>query len=127
MPSVTELETIAAQGWRGTSTASVGQWLLRAGHGFTGRANSVLPLGSPGCELDDAVAAVLDFYRGHALPPVFQLPEDIPGSDLAELDAGLQRRGWRPYNHTAVMTGSGEVRTSPPGRSPVARSSSSAP
>ena len=27
----------------------LGDWLLRAGSGFTGRANSVLPLGSPGC------------------------------------------------------------------------------
>jgi GNAT superfamily N-acetyltransferase len=104
--SVTELETIAALGWRGTSTAPLGQWLLRAGHGFTGRANSVLPLGSAGCALDDALAAVLEFYRSHTLPPVFQLPEDAPGSDLAELDAELQRRGWRAYNHTCVMTAS---------------------
>ena len=106
MLSVPELETIAAMCWRGTSTAALGQWLLRAGHGFTGRANSVLPLGSAGCSLDVALATVGDFYRSHALPPVFQLPEDPPGSELAELDARLQRRGWRPYNHTCVMAAS---------------------
>ena len=105
MPGVTELESIAAQGWRGTYTAALGDWLLRAGAGFTGRANSVLPLGSSGCELDKALIVVRDFYLSHALPPVFQLPEDAPGSELAELDAELQRQGWRAYNHTAVMTG----------------------
>ncbi len=106
MLSVTELETIAAQGWRGTSTARVGQWLLRASEGFTGRANSVLPLGGPDCEVDDAIAQVYAFYRRHQLPPVFQMPEDTTGSALGELDLELHHRGWRPYNHTRVMTAS---------------------
>jgi hypothetical protein len=57
MLSVTALETIAAQGWRGTTTARVGQWLLRAADGFTGRANSVLPLGRPECTLDESDGA----------------------------------------------------------------------
>jgi GNAT superfamily N-acetyltransferase len=103
MTGVTDLERIAAQGWQGTSTATVGDWLLRAGHGFTGRANSVLPLGEPGCPLDPALGQVDDFYRDHHLPTVFQLPEDAAGSGLAELDGELQRRGWESYNRTAVM------------------------
>lgn len=52
---VITLEKVAARGWRGTSTAHIGDWLLRAGGGFTGRANSVLPLGSAGCHLDAAL------------------------------------------------------------------------
>ncbi len=106
MPSVTELETIAAQGWRATSTASLGSWLLRAADGFTGRANSVLPLGSPQRTLDDALAQVDAFYRRHRLPAVFQMPQDAPGSALAELADALERRNWRPYNQTYVMTAS---------------------
>src|SRR5664280_3412096 len=64
--STVELERLAAHGWRGTSTHRLGEWLLRAGSGFTGRANSVLPLGSAGCGLDQAIAVVADFYAGHA-------------------------------------------------------------
>ena len=69
-----ELERVASLGWQGTNTQVLGEWLLRAGSGFTGRANSVLPLGSPGCPLDDALNAVWEFYRGHHLTPLFQVP-----------------------------------------------------
>ncbi len=106
MLSVTALETIAAQGWRGTSSARVGQWLLRASDGFTGRANSVLPLGRPECPLDEAIARVNAFYGVHQLPSVVQMPEDATGSELETLDSKLQQRGWRPYNYTCVMTAS---------------------
>ena len=43
-----ELQRIADRGWRALETAPVGDWLLRASDGFTGRANSALPLGDPG-------------------------------------------------------------------------------
>ena len=41
------LEAVAARGWRAAETAELGGWLLRADGGFTGRANSVLPLRTP--------------------------------------------------------------------------------
>ena len=43
-----ELERVAAAHWRGTEQEWLGEWLLRAADGFTGRANSALPLGDPG-------------------------------------------------------------------------------
>ncbi|MET3805119.1 hypothetical protein ABIB25_002119 [Nakamurella sp. UYEF19] len=101
---VTALEQIAGRGWQGTTTEALGDWLLRAGHGFTGRANSVLPLGSPGCEPAEALRAIREFYRAVGLPAVIQMPEDRPGSALAGLDLQLQAGGWRPYHSTAVMT-----------------------
>ena len=52
---VIDLERIAARGWQGTHTLQIGDWLLRAGSGFTGRANSVLPLGPPGRVFPDAL------------------------------------------------------------------------
>ncbi len=104
MPGVTELETIAARGWQGTTAVPLGQWLLRAGSGFTGRANSVLPLGSPGRRLDEALTVVRDFYRREDLPAVFQMPLEGPGTALGRLDHELQRRGWRPYNTSTMMT-----------------------
>jgi len=106
MTSLLELERIAALGWRGTETATVGEWLLRAGHGFTGRANSVLPLGSPGANLDDALAKIANFYRDRGQPIVFQIPEDSAGSQLDLLDRDLQGRGWLSYNTTVVLTAS---------------------
>ena len=48
-----ELERVAAAHWRGTEEEWLGEWLLRAADGFTGRANSALPLGDPGRPLDE--------------------------------------------------------------------------
>ncbi len=47
VPGVPELERLAARTWRGLEEERYGEWLLRAGGGFTGRANSVLVLGDP--------------------------------------------------------------------------------
>ncbi len=45
---IIDLERVAAGHWRGTEEEWLGGWLLRAAEGFTGRANSALPLGDPG-------------------------------------------------------------------------------
>jgi ribosomal protein S18 acetylase RimI-like enzyme len=102
--SVVDLERIAALGWQATSSHELGDWLLRAADGFTGRANSVLPLGSPGVEIDAALSTVAEFYRSRSLPARFQVPLDAPGSTLAEVDAALAARGWTSRDPTAVMT-----------------------
>jgi N-acetylglutamate synthase len=44
---VAALELLSARTWRGLETGRLGDWLLRAGGGFTGRANSVLVVGRP--------------------------------------------------------------------------------
>ena len=69
----------------------MGGWLLRASGGFTGRANSVLPLGDPGLALDAAIDAAVDWYGARAIPPRFLLP--LP--DARTVDDELVRRGWR--------------------------------
>lgn len=97
---VLAVERVAADGWRGTTETWLGDWLLRAAAGFTGRANSVLPLGDPGRPLDDALDEVGRFYAGHDLRPLFQVPECAP---TAALDAELDRRGWSAFNPTAVL------------------------
>lgn len=104
MGRVVELERVAAQGWQGTSTARIGEWLLRAGGGFTGRANSVLPLGPAGVDLEFALERVADFYRAHDLPVLFQAPRDEPGSLLENLREQLLERGMEAFNPTQVMT-----------------------
>lgn len=77
---MTDLERVAAAHWRGTEEEWLGDWLLRAAGGFTGRANSALPLGDPGLPVDDALAVVTQWYRDRGLPPMIAVP--VP------LDAG---------------------------------------
>ena len=112
---MTDLERVAAAHWRGTEEERLGDWLLRAAGGFTGRANSALPLGDPGLPLDDALAVVTRWNRDRGLTPMIALPlplsavedpsrepsttrepsasceADVQGRDL---DEQLTRRSW---------------------------------
>ena len=116
-----ELERVAAAHWRGTEEEWLGEWLLRAADGFTGRANSALPLGDPGLPLEAALDYVTGWYRARGLPPVLAVPlplrpaagaagnapaDDAPADDARAadapadeatavgLDAELTGRGW---------------------------------
>jgi GNAT superfamily N-acetyltransferase len=98
---VAELQQVAALGWRAQETARLGDWLLRASGGFTGRANSALVVGDPGVRVSEAVSTVEAWYAGRALPPRFQLPEPGATDGVRQL---LEERGyeWSPPVH--VMT-----------------------
>jgi ribosomal protein S18 acetylase RimI-like enzyme len=100
-----ELERVAAAHWRGTEEEWLGEWLLRAADGFTGRANSALPLGDPGLPLAAALDYVTGWYRDRGLPAVLAVPLPLPPADAAPaagtdagtddgLDAELTARGW---------------------------------
>jgi N-acetylglutamate synthase len=91
-----ELERMAAAHWRGTEEEWLGEWLLRAADGFTGRANSALPLGDPGLPLEAALDYVTGWYRARGLPAVMAVPLPLPADDApaAGLDAELTVRGW---------------------------------
>ena len=99
------LEEVAALGWPAPDAEWLGRWLLRAAGGWTGRANSVLPLGDPGLALDPALAEVAAWYGARGLRPRFQLP--LPAR--APLGDALAARGWTAYNPTAVLTADVEV------------------
>lgn len=94
-----ELERIAALGWQAEHQAWVGRWLLRASDGFTGRANSVLPLGHLDLDLDEALDEVTAWYAGYDLPPRCAVP--APARD--DLRAALAARGWTPSWGANVM------------------------
>jgi GNAT superfamily N-acetyltransferase len=95
MQTIIDLERMAAAHWRGTEEEWLGGWLLRAAEGFTGRANSVLPLGDPGMPLDEALVAVTQWYRARGLPPMMAVPAPIAADSLAQgLDHLLSERRW---------------------------------
>jgi N-acetylglutamate synthase len=96
---VASLERIAAQAWQPLESETLGNWMLRAAAGFTGRANSVLPLGDPGLPLDDALAAVGQWYAERSLPATIQLPLPLH----ADLDAALADRRWQRHGAVAVL------------------------
>jgi ribosomal protein S18 acetylase RimI-like enzyme len=93
-----ELEQIAARGWPGTEAESLGDWVLRSGGGWTGRANSVFPLGDPGIPVPDALAQVRAWYADRGLPARFQIAMPL----AAELDAALEAGGWTAADHSGV-------------------------
>jgi ribosomal protein S18 acetylase RimI-like enzyme len=97
---VVALEMLAARSWRGLDEERYGDWLLRAGGGFTGRANSVLVVGRPPVDLDQAVAAVTRWYTDRGLRPRAQVP--LPGAEAA--DAALAAAGWSRDEDVLVLT-----------------------
>ena len=97
-----DLERLAARSWRGLDEQPYGGWLLRAGGGFTGRANSVLVVGDPPEDLPDAVASVARWYADRALRPRAQVP--VPGAEAA--DAAFAAAGWTRDDDNLVLTAS---------------------
>ena len=103
-PRIEALERAAARHWQAPDTERLGGWLLRAADGFTGRANSALPLGDPGVPLPEAVTAVQDWYRRRSLPPMIVVPR-APGAGPDPLEDHLTERSWLPRPGPAfVMT-----------------------
>jgi N-acetylglutamate synthase len=103
-PSTAEelaLEAVAAQGLRPAETAELGGWVLRADHGFTRRANSVLPLRQLGRPLDEALDTARDWYAARGLP----LRLHVPFEARRLLDAELGERGFATDAHTCLYAG----------------------
>jgi N-acetylglutamate synthase len=108
--SVVDLHDLMADGWQPLERASYGGWRLRASAGFTGRANSVLPLGPPPGPLEVGVDHVEGWYAERSLPGRFCVPwplaagpsEPAYGSDPLEQE--LVRRGYELDTPTVVMT-----------------------
>jgi ribosomal protein S18 acetylase RimI-like enzyme len=106
------LERTANAGWAAAEQEWLGGWLLRANDGWTQRANSALPLRTPGRPMADMLAAVAQWYRARGLPPRICVPlparqlldaflADTPYREATETATGI----WRPGPHeTDVLT-----------------------
>jgi GNAT superfamily N-acetyltransferase len=102
--TITELERMAAGHWRGTEEERLGDWLLRAAEGFTGRANSALPLGDPGMPLEAALAAVTWWYGARGLRPMIVVPTPIEADSPGQaLDQHLSERKWLTRSSPAFV------------------------
>ncbi|MEE2031013.1 N-acetylglutamate synthase, CG3035 family [Rhodococcus chondri] len=107
------LEHAAAAGWPGLEQDWVDGWLVRAGAGFTGRANSATPLGERGTVADPADPAVAARLRGwfaaRGLPLRLLLPDR-----LARVP-----HGWTVGDEVLVMAADLENVPLPDGGTPV--------
>jgi GNAT superfamily N-acetyltransferase len=92
--SIDDLERAALAGWRAPEEARLGDWVLRAGAGFTGRANSALAIGDPGRPLPEAVGAVRAWYAERGLPAMIAVPYESGRPQASPVDRYLAAEGW---------------------------------
>lgn len=85
--SAEELQRITLPGWV-AEQQPLGEWTLRAGGGFTGRANSCLAVGDPGVDVAEAAERVVAYALAHHIPPWAQVIED------SEPERRLRALGW---------------------------------
>ena len=100
--SITDLEHAAAPGWQAPDEDMLGDWLLRAANGFTGRANSALAAGDPGMPLGEAIEVVARWYAERGLPAMIAVPYPAGQPQRSELDQILDGLGW-PVRADAAM------------------------
>ncbi len=98
--AVLELERISRAGWRAAEHLELDGWLLFADRGWTGRANSVLPLRTPAQPLERLLDRARGYYAERGLALQIQLP--MPARGL--LDAELAARCWTIQRPTVVLT-----------------------
>jgi N-acetylglutamate synthase len=89
---IAALELVVDAAWPAPVRQHLGQWILRAADGWTGRANSALPAGESGLPLEETVEAVQSWYADRGLPPKINVPLPLRRDVSEELDT----RGWRP-------------------------------
>lgn len=90
------LEAAAADGWPGLEHTWIDGWLVRAGRGFTNRANSAVPLGNsdgPAVTGSETLQRIGEWYAARGLPLQLAVPDR-----LAPLPPG-----WSSWRETMVM------------------------
>lgn len=90
------LETAAAYGWPGTEYAWMDGWMLRAGHGYTRRANSAVPIGDssgPARMGPDTLQRMSAWYAAKGLPLQLALPDRL----------ATVPPGWNSWGETRVL------------------------
>jgi N-acetylglutamate synthase len=120
--AIAALDLAAAETWRGTEQEPLGDWLLRAAGGFTGRANSVLTIGDPGLPLPEAAARVRRWYTARGLPPMAVVSYPIGQPGQGPVDQFFAAQGWRLRDEAAVIVmtrPAADVEPAPPPPFPI--------
>jgi N-acetylglutamate synthase len=95
--SAHDVQRHTVQGWLAWHEP-LGEWTLRAGGGFTGRANSCHAVGDPGISTKQAADRIMGFAVAHSIPALAQV---IEGSSE---DRALRDLGWiSTYQPTVVL------------------------
>ncbi|SCE89397.1 Acetyltransferase (GNAT) family protein [Micromonospora purpureochromogenes] len=98
--AVIELELASDEAWPAAVRDRLGDWLLRSTAGWSGRANSALPVGDPDRPLPAALDAVERWYADQGQPAMVNTPLPLAAPVGAELDA----RGWGSRPPVLVQT-----------------------
>lgn len=115
--SPADLQRVMDAHWPGTERVRLGGWVIRAAGGWTGRANSTLVVGDPGCPAQEALEIVRAFYTRRGLVPRLQVPLREPGPATRSMRPGpsgqageetqllpvLDVLGWEPASPTLVL------------------------
>jgi ribosomal protein S18 acetylase RimI-like enzyme len=96
---IAALELAGNEAWPAPEQDRLGDWLLRAAGGWTGRGNTALPVGDPGVPLAEAIAAVRRWYAARGLPPKINVPLPL----AAPVNAALDALGWHTNPPTLVQ------------------------
>ncbi|MFF0658872.1 GNAT family N-acetyltransferase [Micromonospora tulbaghiae] len=108
--AVVALELAADEAWPAPVRGRLGDWRLRWADGWTGRANSALPVGDPDRPLPAALDAVQRWYAECGGPALVNTPLPLAAPVGAELDA----RGWTSRPPVLVQTVPLRTLTAPP-------------
>ena len=101
------LEHAAARGWPGVEQEWIDGWLLRFGHGFTGRANAAVPL-EESASLD-SLDAITEWYSARGRQTILLLPDRL----------GSVPQYWQSWNEVQVLAADIDNLTLPSGPSMV--------
>ncbi|WP_435587891.1 GNAT family N-acetyltransferase [Micromonospora aurantiaca (nom. illeg.)] len=113
--AVVALELAADEAWPAPVRGRLGDWRLRWADGWTGRANSALPVGDPDRPLPAALDAVQRWYAERGGPALVNTPLPLAAPVGAELDA----RGWTSRPPVLVQTVPLRTLTVPPPAVPL--------
>ena len=98
--TVETIERAAATAWPPNEWATLGEWHLSAGDGFSRRRNSAVPAGPLPDDLDGRLSEVADWYSARGLDPLYRVtPLCAPA-----IDDALEQRGFRLEDPVLVMT-----------------------
>ncbi|MEH0846267.1 GNAT family N-acetyltransferase, partial [Micromonospora sp. CPCC 205711] len=98
--AVVALELASDEAWPAPVRGRLGDWLLRSAAGWSGRANSALPVGDPDRPLPEAVDAIERWYAERGQPAMVNTPLPLAAPVGAELDG----RGWGARPPVLVQT-----------------------